>query len=211
MSTPDSIVKAAGMLIALSVVVCRLRTSRAGSATASARMPRQRNWRSSSRIPPDGRGLPPGSGNAAAGAQVYAVSCAACHGDKLQGNPAKGIGGDRLIGGRDTLATKAPIKTVESYWPYATTLFDYVKRAMPFNAPGSLSDDDVYAVVAYILSEAKIIKPTETMNAMTLPKVTMPNRDGFIPDFARPSWNCIARAKSLHVDRHFALSIRLVA
>ena len=136
-------------------------------------------------IPADGAGLPPGSGTPAAGAKVFADNCAACHGDKGQGNPAKGIGGDRLLGGRGTLASNAPIKTVESYWPYATTLFDYVKRAMPFNAPGSLSDSDVYAVVAYILSEAKIIKPTDTMNATTLPKVMMPNRDGFIPD-ARP-------------------------
>ena len=136
-------------------------------------------------IPADGQGLPPGSGNATAGAKVYADNCAACHGDKLQGNPAKGIGGDRLTGGRGTLATPAPIKTVESYWPYATTLFDYVKRAMPFSAPGSLNDNDTYAVVAYILSEAKIIKATDTMNASTLPKVMMPNRDGFIPD-SRP-------------------------
>jgi hypothetical protein len=81
------------------------------------------------------------------------------------------IGGDRLLGGRGTLATKAPVKTVESYRPYATTLFDYVKRAMPFSAPGSLSDDQVYAAVAYILSEAKIIKPTDTMDAKMLPKV----------------------------------------
>lgn len=136
-------------------------------------------------IPPDGQGLPPGSGTATAGAKVYADNCAACHGDKLQGNPAKGIGGDRLTGGRGTLATPAPIKTVESYWPYATTLFDYVKRTMPFSAPGSLNDNDTYAVVAYILSEAKIIKATDTMNASTLPKVMMPNRDGFIPD-SRP-------------------------
>ncbi len=133
-------------------------------------------------IPPDGRGLPPGNGTAALGAKVFADSCAACHGDKLQGNPQVGIGGDRLLGGRGTLATKAPIKTVESYWPYATTLFDYVKRAMPFNAPGSLKDDEVYSVVAYILSEAKIIKPDDTVNAETLPKIVMPNRDGFIPD-----------------------------
>jgi cytochrome c len=136
-------------------------------------------------ITPDGVGLPPGSGNATAGAKVFAENCAACHGDKLQGNPAKGIGGDRLIGGRGTLATATTIKTVESYWPYSTTLFDYVKRAMPFSSPGSLSDNDVYAVVAYILSEAKIIKATDTMDAETLPKVMMPNRDGFIPD-ARP-------------------------
>jgi len=133
-------------------------------------------------IPPDGRGLPPGSGTAAKGAKVYTESCAACHGDQLQGNPQKGIGGDRLIGGRGTLATKTPIKTVESYWPYATTLFDYVKRAMPFSAPGSLSNDDVYSVIAYILSQAKIIQPTDTMSAATLPKVAMPNRDGFEPD-----------------------------
>jgi S-disulfanyl-L-cysteine oxidoreductase SoxD len=133
-------------------------------------------------IPPDGRGLPPGSGNATKGAQIYAGACAACHGEKLEGNPAKGIGGDKLIGGRGTLASKAPVKTVESYWPYATTLFDYVKRAMPFNAPGSLSDDDVYSVVAYILAEAKIIQPGDTLDAGTLPKVAMPNRDGFEPD-----------------------------
>jgi cytochrome c len=133
-------------------------------------------------IPPDGRGLPPGSGNATKGAQIYAGACAACHGDKLEGNPAKGIGGDKLLGGRGSLATKTPIKTVESYWPYATTLFDYVKRAMPFNAPGSLSDDDVYSVVAYLLSEAKIIKTTDTLDAKTLPKVAMPNKDGFEPD-----------------------------
>lgn len=133
-------------------------------------------------ISPDGRGLPPGGGDAAKGQKIFASTCAACHGEHLEGNPAKGIGGDKLIGGRGTLATKAPIKTVESYWPYATTLFDYVKRAMPFNAPGSLSDDEVYSVAAYILSEAKIIKPGQTMNASTLPKVVMPNREGFEPD-----------------------------
>ena len=136
-------------------------------------------------IPPSGQGLPPGSGTAKAGATVFAENCAACHGDKLEGNPAKGIGGDKLLGGRGSLASKAPVKTVESYWPYATTLFDYIKRAMPFSAPGSLTDDQVYSVVAYILSEGKVIKPTEVMNAQTLPKVAMPNRDGFIPD-SRP-------------------------
>src|SRR5258708_29609311 len=80
-------------------------------------------------IPQDGRGLPPGSGNAAAGATVYADTCAACHGDKLQGNPAKGIGGDRLVGGRGPLATAPPIKTVESYLPYSNTFIDYVETA----------------------------------------------------------------------------------
>jgi len=133
-------------------------------------------------IPADGRGLPPGSGTAANGAKLFADNCAACHGDKLQGNPTAGLGGDKLIGGRGTLATDAPVKTVESYWPYATTLFDYIKRAMPFTSPGTLSDDEVYSLVAYILSEAKIIKANETMDAKSLPKVAMPNRDGFEPD-----------------------------
>jgi mono/diheme cytochrome c family protein len=132
--------------------------------------------------PADGAGLPPGSGTAEQGAKVYAENCAACHGEKMDGNAAKGIGGDKLIGGRGTLATKTPVKTVESYWPYATTLFDYVKRAMPFSSPGSLSDDQVYSVVAYILSEAKIIKPTDVIDAKSLPKVQMPNRNGFEPD-----------------------------
>ncbi len=136
-------------------------------------------------IPPSGAGLPAGSGTAKAGVLVFANTCAACHGDKLQGNPAAGIGGDRLLGGRGSLAGKTPVKTVESYWPYATTLFDYIKRTMPFSAPGSLRDDEVYSLVAYILSEAKIIKPSETMDAKSLPKVQMPNKDGFIPD-ARP-------------------------
>ena len=92
--------------------------------------------------PADGRGLPSGSGSYAQGEKVYQTKCLACHGDKLQGTPL----GDRLIGGRGTLVNnspaKAPVKTVESYWPYATSVFDYVKRAMPFNAPGSLSDDE---------------------------------------------------------------------
>jgi len=136
-------------------------------------------------IPPDGRGLPPGRGTAAEGKKLFADGCVMCHGDKLQGIPTFGIGGDRLIGGRGTLATKAPIKTVESYWPYATTLFDYIKRAMPFQAPGSLTDDEVYSLVAYILNESNIIKPGDVMNAQTLPGVAMPNRDGFIAD-SRP-------------------------
>ena len=130
---------------------------------------------------PDGRGLPQGSGSVLEGKSVYQQQCASCHGEKLQG----GIG-DRLIGGRGTLVnddpTKAPVKTVESYWPYATTLFDYIKRAMPMTAPGSLSDSQVYALTTYILSQANIVSEDAIMNAETLPKVEMPNRDGFIPD-----------------------------
>lgn len=130
---------------------------------------------------PDGRGLPAGAGTAAEGRTIYTQSCASCHGEKLEG----GIG-DRLVGGRGTLVNsdpkKAPVKTVESYWPYATTLFDYIKRAMPFNAPGSLNDDQVYAVTAYILSQAKIVPDDARLDARSLAAVRMPNRDGFIPD-----------------------------
>lgn len=130
---------------------------------------------------PDGRGLPPGSGSVVQGKAIYEAQCVACHGDKLQG----GIG-DKLIGGRGSLVnsdpTKSPVKTVESYWPYATTLFDYVKRAMPLYTPGSLSNDEVYAVSAFILSEAKIVGPDATLDARTLPQVQMPNRNGFEPD-----------------------------
>jgi S-disulfanyl-L-cysteine oxidoreductase SoxD len=127
---------------------------------------------------PDGRGLPEGSGTVKQGEKVYAAQCASCHGGKLEG----GIG-DKLIGGRGSLAAKdgkqAPVKTMESYWPYATTLWDYIKRAMPFSAPGSLSNDDAYAVTAYILNQAQIVPDDATMNKSTLPKVEMPNRNGF--------------------------------
>jgi mono/diheme cytochrome c family protein len=130
---------------------------------------------------PDGRGLPAGSGSVEQGKNVYQAQCVACHGQKLEGGPA-----DRLVGGRGTLVnndpTKAPVKTVESYWPYATTLFDYVKRAMPLTAPDSLNNDQVYAVTAYILSEAKIIAQDAVMDAKSLAAVKMPNRNGFIPD-----------------------------
>jgi len=128
---------------------------------------------------PDGRGLPKGSGTVMQGEKIYMQQCLACHGAQLEG----GIG-DKLIGGRGTLAAKdgsqAPVKTVESYWPYSTTLYDYIKRAMPFMTPNSMSDDDVYAVSAYILSQAKIIPETATMDQDSLPKVVMPNREGFI-------------------------------
>lgn len=126
-------------------------------------------------IPPDGRGLPPGSGTAKQGAAVYAAKCVACHGERGVGKPA-----DALVGGIGTLASTAPLKTVGSYWPYATTLFDYVRRAMPYDKPMSLSSDEVYAVSAYILSLNGIIPENATIDAGTLPKVNMPNRNGFV-------------------------------
>ena len=137
-------------------------------------------------IPADGKGLPAGKGDYAKGKQVYETACAACHGANLMGVanlPDMPAGAAlRLIGGRGTLTSQKPIPTVESYWPYATTLFDYIRRAMPFQAPGSLSNDEIYAVSAYILGEAKIIDKATVLDAQSLPKVQMPNRDGFIPD-----------------------------
>jgi S-disulfanyl-L-cysteine oxidoreductase SoxD len=137
-------------------------------------------------ISADGTGLPAGSGDYTKGKAVYEAACAACHGADLMGVaglPNMPAGAQlRLIGGRGTLASKNPVMTVESYWPYATTLFDYIRRAMPFASPGSLTADEIYAVSAYILAEAKIIDKSMLLDAKTLPLIEMPNRNGFIPD-----------------------------
>lgn len=125
----------------------------------------------------DGAGLPPGSGTAAQGEVVYAAKCQACHGERGTGGP-----NDALVGGIGSLAPgQPPVKTVGSYWPYATTLFDYVRRAMPFPDSKSLSSDELYAVSAYILNLNGIIGANDVLDAQSLPKVNMPNRDGFIP------------------------------
>ena len=131
-------------------------------------------------IGPDGAGLPPGSGTVKQGEAVFAAKCQACHGEKGAGTP-----NDRLVGGQGSLpGDKPPVKTIGSYWPYATTLFDYIRRAMPFNESKSLTSDEVYGVVAYLLNLNGVIPESETMNAQSLPKVTMPNREGFVV-FAR--------------------------
>jgi S-disulfanyl-L-cysteine oxidoreductase SoxD len=131
-------------------------------------------------IGPDGAGLPAGSGTAKQGEAVYAAKCLACHGEKGAGKP-----NDQLVGGQGTLAGDKPaVKTVGSFWPYATTVFDYVRRAMPYNESKSLSNDEVYSVAAYILNLNGIVAEADTMDAQTLPKVKMPNREGFAP-FAR--------------------------
>ncbi len=130
-------------------------------------------------IPPSGAGLPAGSGTVAEGAKVYVAKCESCHGPKGVGKPA-----DALVGGKGSLASGKPMRTVGSYWPYATTLFDYVRRAMPTNAPQTLTNDDVYAVSAYVLNLNGIVPESAVMNAQTLPQVKMPNRDGFI-DYSR--------------------------
>jgi cytochrome c len=124
---------------------------------------------------PDGTGLPEGKGTAAQGKELFAQRCAACHG-------AEGIGGtaDELAGGASPLDSEYPDKNIGTYWPYATTLFDFIRRAMPMDAPESLSNDEVYALTAYLLHRNNIIGETDEMNAQTLPQVQMPNRDGFI-------------------------------
>jgi cytochrome c len=132
-------------------------------------------------VRPDGRGAPPGQGNYTQGKKIYAEKCAACHGVDMA-QPVKGTGAAALRGGRGSLASGKAKKTVESYWPYASTLFDYIKRAMPFNAPGSLNDNEIYAVAAYILTEDGIIDKTTVLDAKTIAEIKMPNRDGFIPD-----------------------------
>jgi cytochrome c len=129
----------------------------------------------------DGAGLPAGSGSVAAGKAIYQSKCAACHGAAGEGGMA-----DALVGGAGSLATGKPIRTVGSYWPYAPTLFDYVRRAMPFNAPQSLTPDETYGVVAYVLFLDHIVPRDAVMNARSLARVRMPNRNGFVDTDPRP-------------------------
>jgi S-disulfanyl-L-cysteine oxidoreductase SoxD len=125
----------------------------------------------------DGSGLPPGSGTVSHGREVFAQQCAACHGEKGEG----GVG-DKLAGGQGTIATAKPVRTVGSFWPYAPTLFDYIRRAMPQNAPQSLSNEDVYAVSAYVLNLNGILPADVTLDAYSLAAIKMPNRDKFVGD-----------------------------
>ena len=132
-------------------------------------------------VAPDGKGLPPGSGSVSAGAAVYAKSCQYCHGAQGAGKPQ-----DQLTGGLGSLASAKPVKTPASYWPVATTLFDYIRRAMPITSPESLTNDEVYALTAYILSIDGIVPPDAVLDAKSLPRVKMPNRDGFISWWPKP-------------------------
>jgi cytochrome c len=128
-------------------------------------------------VAPDGTGLPEGSGTAVEGRALFALRCAKCHGEKAAGDI-----GPALVGGRGTLATSKPIKTVGSFWPHATSLWNYINRAMPFHEPGALTHSQVYAAVAYLLYLNDIVGENEVLNAKTLPRIRMPNRDGFVPD-----------------------------
>ena len=124
----------------------------------------------------EGKGLPPGSGTAQDGAKLFAQKCAVCHGPTAEGGLAK-----RLLGGKGSLTSNKPIKTIGSFWPYATTLWDFINRAMPASQPGSLRPDEVYALTAFLLFRNEVIQEGDVMDAKTLPKIQMPNRNGFVP------------------------------
>ena len=128
-------------------------------------------------ILPDGTGLPPGSGTPAQGAPIYAQKCAMCHGIDGKG------GVNAAVVGGGPIKDMESAKTIANFWPYATTLFDFTRRAMPWQQPKTLTNDEVYALTAYILALNKLIGENDEMNAKTLPKVKMPNRDGFIIRF----------------------------
>jgi cytochrome c len=134
----------------------------------------------------DGSGLPAGKGSVAEGKKVYETNCIACHGVGGQGKPA-----DQLVGGQGTLKAEQPVKTIGSFWPYATILFDFVTRAMPYDRPKILTPNEVYAVTAYLLNLNGIVGADTVLDAKTLPQVRMPNRDGFVPD-PRPDVSGIA-------------------
>lgn len=124
---------------------------------------------------PDGRGLPAGRGTAIEGAPLFKAHCTACHGEGGRGATA-----EELAGGHEPLTSTSPDKTIGLYWPYATTVFDVVRRGMPMSAPGSLSNDEVYAITAYLLNANGLIDERDVIDRASLPHVRMPNRDGFV-------------------------------
>jgi mono/diheme cytochrome c family protein len=138
-------------------------------------------------IEPDGAGLPPGSGTAAQGAAIFADNCALCHGDGGKGGVPMGNSGapaaPPVVDAQKKVGIDERTTTIANYWPYATTLFDYIRRAMPWTSPRSLTDEQTYALTAYILAQNKLIDVNRVIDAQTLPKVQMPNRGGFIPRF----------------------------
>jgi S-disulfanyl-L-cysteine oxidoreductase SoxD len=150
-----------------------------GSSSGIGRMPTQTELTARMiSVAPDGTGLPLARGSAREGRAIYDAQCAACHGAR-----GEGIGDyPPLVGGSETLTTDQPLYTVGSYWPYATTVWDYINRAMPYQAAGTLKPEEVYAVTAYVLYLNGIVRESQMLDAKTLPRVRMPNRDGFIDD-----------------------------
>jgi len=176
MFTPKRAAFAASLLLATTASASLAETPNFGKPIDEAAIG---NWDIS--IMPDGTGLPRGSGTPAQGAPIYAEKCSACHGDN-----GKGAQAAALVDRRPNIeiaGISASQKTIKGFWPYSTTIFDFVRRAMPFQAPHSLTDDEVYALTAYILAENKLIGANDVMDAQTLPKVKMPNRDNFIIRF----------------------------
>ncbi len=135
-------------------------------------------------VTPDGAGLPAGSGSVAQGRALFTQKCAACHGATGTGGP-----GGTLVGGQGTLAMAKPLLTIGSFWPYATIVYDYVNRAMPHDKPQSLKPDEVYALAAFLLNQNGVIGADAVMDAQSLPKVAMPNRNGFTQIDPRPDVN----------------------
>jgi cytochrome c len=170
MSTRD--VAIAVCILALAAGAARAETPHLGRPISQADLA---GW--DINILPDGQNLPPGRGTAADGAKIFAEKCALCHGENGRGGHAA-----RVIGGPPKASLDGG-KTIANYWPYATTLFDFIRRAMPFTAPRSLTDNEVYALVAYLLVENKLIAENDEINATTLPKVHMPNRGNFVVQF----------------------------
>jgi mono/diheme cytochrome c family protein len=175
MFTPErALLAAASLLLAMMAGASMAETPNLGKPIDEAAIA---NWDIS--ILPDGTGLPKGSGTPAQGAAIYAEKCVACHGENGKGGGiAAALVSDQKIAG-----ISASQKTIKNFWPYSTTIFDFIRRAMPFQMPRSLTDDEVYALTAYILAENKLIGANDTMDAQTLPKVKMPNRDNFIIRF----------------------------
>jgi S-disulfanyl-L-cysteine oxidoreductase SoxD len=173
MFTPKRATFAASLLLAMMAGASLAETPNFGKPIDEAAIA---NWDIS--ILPDGTGLPKGSGTPAQGAPIYAEKCSACHGDNGKGGIANALVSDRKIDG-----ISASQKSIKNFIGDATTVFDFIRRAMPFQAPHSLSDDEVYALTAYILAENKLIGANDVMDAQTLPKVKMPNRDNFIIRF----------------------------
>jgi S-disulfanyl-L-cysteine oxidoreductase SoxD len=173
MFTPKRATFAASLLLAMMASASLAETPNFGKPIDEAAIA---NWDIS--ILPDGTGLPKGSGTPAQGAPIYAEKCSACHGDNGKGGIANALVSDRKIDG-----ISASQKSIKNFIGDATTVFDFIRRAMPFQAPHSLTDDEVYALTAYILAENKLIGANDVMDAQTLPKVKMPNRDNFIIRF----------------------------
>lgn len=165
-----------GLILGLATAATGAELHRLGRPATQAEI-----GRASISVAPDGTGLPQGRGTAKTGQAVYEAKCAACHGAKGEGSAAF----PQLVGGVGSLTTAQPVATIGSYWPYATTVWDYIHRAMPYQDAGSLNPDEVYGVTAYLLYLNGIIKQDTELNKHTLPKVKMPNRNGFV-DGSRP-------------------------